>query len=116
MRRKLEEDLPEFFSHATADDIPVGWLGIVRTLAVQLPAKDYISQIKEKFGGLRVYYHIRDVVDPTLPVDVTIAWEAAIRQAEKAASKTCEDCGKPGTMISPGGWLRISCEEHVKGA
>lgn len=59
-----------------------------------------VSQIKEKFGGLRFYY---DGGDDTV--------DGMVRMAESWAAQTCEECGKPGTMRT-GGWIRTLCDEH----
>lgn len=59
----------------------------------------YAEQIKEKFGGLRVY------MSRTSP-----GMRLLIQQTEKLADQTCEVCGKPGTLRS-GGWIRTLCDE-----
>lgn len=59
-----------------------------------------VDQVKEKFGGLRFYYHGGDdVVD------------GMVRMAESWAAQTCEQCGDPGTMRH-GGWVRTLCDKH----
>jgi hypothetical protein len=57
-----------------------------------------ISQVKEKYGGLRFYVygdndHIRGMID----------------FAETMSYKICETCGNPGTL-SQKGWWRTQCE------
>jgi hypothetical protein len=84
----LPPDLP-------SPDIPSGigrgWWPIVWKLHAALLELDpdyRISQIKEKFGGLRYYADFENV-----------SWQDAeplIAAAEKAASETCEVCGQPG--------------------
>ncbi len=59
-----------------------------------------VSQIKEKFGGLRFYY---DGGDDMI--------DGMVRMAEAWADSSCEECGKPGTRRS-GGWIRTLCDEH----
>ena len=59
-----------------------------------------VRQIKEKFGGLRFYY---DGGDNTV--------YGMVRMAEAWAAKTCEQCGKPGS-IRRGGWQQTLCDEH----
>lgn len=61
-----------------------------------------VSQIKEKFGGLRFYY---DGGDDTI--------DGMVRMAESWASTTCEECGAVGQQRS-GGWIRTLCDEHAK--
>ena len=64
--------------------------------------KDYepvrFDQIKQKFGGLRIYYsggdeHTRGVID----------------MAEAMSYCICEDCGNKGTP-NKGGWITTLCE------
>lgn len=59
-----------------------------------------ISQIKEKFGGLRFYY---DGGDDYISGLVTMA--------ESWAGSICEDCGSIGTRRD-GGWIRTLCDKH----
>ena len=59
-----------------------------------------VSQIKEKFGGLRFYYDGGDEYVSGL-----------VSMAEGWAGHTCEECGKPGKQRS-GGWVRTLCDEH----
>lgn len=65
--------------------------------AVEFPE---VTQIKEKFGGLRFYYDGGDEY-----VD------GAVAMAELQANRTCETCGKPGTRRN-GGWIRTLCDVH----
>lgn len=59
-----------------------------------------VTQIKEKFGGLRFYYDGGDdVID------------GMVRMAESWAAHSCELCGKPGKSRS-GGWIQTLCDEH----
>ncbi len=60
-----------------------------------------VDQIKEKFGGLRFYYHGGDNYIRGL-----------VSMAESWASKTCEQCGAPG-VIRRGGWIRTLCNVHA---
>ena len=90
-----------------------GWFNIVDMLCCQIQwhiehnlKKDEAgediqveaTQIKEKFGTLRFYYHggnefIRGLVS----------------MAEGISGRICEDCGAPGTQNSKG-WIRTQCE------
>lgn len=60
------------------------------------------TQIKEKFGTLRMYYDGGD--------DVT---RAVTTFAEIMSSRTCEVCGDKGETIRTG-WHRTLCSEHNK--
>lgn len=59
-----------------------------------------MRQIKEKFGGLRIYYDGGDD-----------AIGGMVDMAEAIAEVTCEECGKPGHSRS-GGWIKTLCDEH----
>jgi len=65
---------------------------------------DYIpvkfDQIKEKFGGIRIYYtggddYVRGVVS----------------LADEMSYKICEVCGNAGKP-NKGGWISVLCDEH----
>ena len=67
-----------------------------------------LKQIKEKFGGLRIYYSVGGAV-----VDEAIeAISAALELAEARAMHTCEICGEPG-MLRRGGYMQTLCGEHA---
>ena len=59
-----------------------------------------IDQIKEKFGGLRFYYHGGD--DHV---------HGMVTMAEVWAGHTCETCGDKGKQRA-GGWVRTLCDRH----
>lgn len=96
-----------------AIDVGDGWDSIIFDLHEKLLAADptfsYI-QIKEKFGGLRVY--LTDESSPEV--------KALLREAEQRARVTCESCGGSGTLhVSARGWYRTLCSscasEHEQG-
>lgn len=60
------------------------------------------DQVKEKYGGLRYYFHGGD--------DYI---EGAVALAEAMGEIVCEVCGAPGKVCGAG-WLRTVCEEHEK--
>jgi hypothetical protein len=98
---------------ANEDDVGPGWREIVLELAAKIDAKwDHVHalQIKEKFGGLRVYWCIDgELYDVD---ECSIAVSALVKEAEKKAWKTCEACGKPGELRR-GGWMKTLCDEHA---
>ncbi len=82
----------------------VGWYGILDRLfaALSKDASDLVvEQVKEKFGGLRVYVS-----------GCTDEQYALIDAAESRSFRTCEQCGAPGVRRS-GGWIRTLCDEHA---
>ncbi len=70
-----------------------------------LPAEErehtYAQQVKEKFGGLRLYLS-----------SGTDEMYAAIDQAEELSQRTCEVCGAPGEPRG-GGWVKTLCSDHA---
>ena len=59
-----------------------------------------VTQIKEKFGGLRFYY---DGGDEKI--------QGMVLMAESWADKSCEICGAPGTGGGKG-WIKTLCPTH----
>lgn len=60
-----------------------------------------VTQVKEKFGTLRVYSPGNDRIF------------RYIRWADLLSGETCETCGKPG-RVRGGGWLYCSCIDHAE--
>lgn len=91
-----------------------GWLPILETLfeGIDMVIKaqkleDFkVTQVKEKFGGLRVYTNYStDLID------------MLIDGAEARASITCEICGELNAKNkSVNGWFKTVCDKHYKQA
>lgn len=64
-----------------------------------------VTQVKEKFGGLRIY-----TFDGAACPGIGEIY-AVIDAAEAESVRTCEQCGAPGR---PGGtgWIKTACEQH----
>ena len=84
-----------------------GWANIIKEAlslianeAIREQLNTQIHQIKEKFGGLRIYLSSE-----------TDYMSGVIRMAEAMAFITCEICGKPGEMTSRGGWMKTLCKD-----
>ena len=87
-----------------------GWYHLIDGLCAQLQRETdqdgapqiIATQVKEKFGGLRVYVGTSE--------GKYEAVENAISLAEGLSFRTCEKCGEPG---SPGGkgWVKTLCDE-----
>ena len=71
-----------------------------RPIPEQVP-QVIVTQIKEKFGGLRFYH---DGGDDMI--------EGMVHMAESWAAHTCETCGNHGVGRSVGGWLTTLCDMH----
>lgn len=82
-----------------------GWRPIVKKACADLELLGYIIlQVKEKFGGLRLYFACPDHMD----------WEDGdeiVRHAEEACWKTCEVCGQDGKQRDLS-WIKTLCDRH----
>lgn len=88
-------------------DVGPGWQSIVQKAVDQLIAGGaVIDQVKEKYGGLRIYYHF---IDDRVSNYKTL--DKIVQEAENECAKTCEQCGEPG-VLRDGGWIRTLCDKH----
>lgn len=129
------EDLPYYMV-----SIDPGWFEPIeaacRKIDALLTSKEKVlfrwRQIKEKFGGLRMYWneggvyldfigpdsltHI--VVEPARPLLSARTREriaGIVAEAAKQAATRCQVCGAPGTLRRrENGWLVTACERHVE--
>lgn len=88
-----------------------GWHGIIRALCrsisnhvkhSKVPIDFKFTQVKEKFGTLRVY---------TFGADDYIS--GCIRMAEEMSALTCEVTGSPGEMCRRGFWYRTLSRDQA---
>jgi hypothetical protein len=83
----------------------VGWKPIAEEACNKIVALDgTISQVKEKFGGLRIYYNA--------PEDVRAQCEEIVQEATVKCKGMCEECGRPGTTRNLAGWFKTVCDYH----
>lgn len=87
-----------------------------------------LDQVKEKFGGLRIYHHLEFDADfasiafgaePEEDArDSAVRYQAyvdgIVSLAETISYKTCECTGLPGRLHKAGGWYRTLNEDYVK--
>jgi hypothetical protein len=119
---KLVKEFPNLYRDRYGDKMETcmvygfpsdGWFDIIYNLSAKLEklimeipederAYYKASQVKEKFGGLRFYMTAS-----------TPDMEKLIEEAEELSLKTCETCGKSGSLRSFGGWLVTLCDEHA---
>ena len=81
-----------------------GWYLILLNLSIALELLDediQVTQIKEKFGGLRFY------IGPA-----TERAHKLIEEAEELSMETCEECGEPGRSRSDLDWITTLCDMH----
>lgn len=84
-------------------EVNKGWYELIDNLFENLSEGIILLQVKEKFGGLRVYYAGGTKEDNKL-----------IMEAESKSVKICETCGKTGELHNNGGWYSVLCDEHKK--
>ena len=124
-REEVESAHPRVFGSGTSTDDPdgsvgtvswefgYGWDELVANLASMIEREIdrdpsvaqgdqpfAITQMKEKFGLLRVYYFGGN---PRI--------QGMIAMTEHLSAGICEICGGIGTMHSSGGWMKTLCEE-----
>ena len=87
-------------------EVESGWYPLLYDLIKELVDNGWdktITQVKEKFGGLRFYI---STYNETL--------EGIINKYEKLSYQTCEWCGEPGKIRNDIGWYRTLCDNHHK--
>jgi len=87
-----------------------GWEPLVDELHAQvleLEPTIVVSQVKEKFGGLRYYVQLAPESNSASHLTVN----SLIDEYEARSFKTCEWCGAPGTTEGDG-WAKTLCPTH----
>ncbi len=127
MREELEDalfkDFPILYkNHQRCFECGDGWFTILRTfservepLVLQFSEKERedfkVACVKEKFGTIRIDCDYPYCSDHWL-VARMLAFE---NEAEVQSRVTCEECGGPGTMRTPKGWVHVHCDECEAG-
>ena len=81
-----------------------GWHPLLDEMFTKLTALGWdreMTQVKEKFGQLRVYIG-----------EATNEMWQVVHEAERKSAKVCEECGQPGRPTG-GGWVRTACTTCV---
>ena len=116
--KHMEKQFPKMFANPYGGFcVGEGWWPIIEALCANIQShtdwwnKNHekhpvveqvvVTQIKEKFGGLRFYY---DGGDDQI--------RGMVRMAEAWADKSCETCGAPGKRRD-GGWIKTLCDHHA---
>ena len=112
--------------------VGAGWHPLLERIFAARPEGVEIVQVKEKFGGLRCYFHPgphridligvggvasltmaeRDESEPEPSEDLRAAlgaFRALVDAAEAESFTICETCGAPGKLRG-GRWMRTLCE------
>jgi hypothetical protein len=122
-RQQLVEAHPDLF-HPPADDPRAaqaspecgeGWRDLLERAFARIRAavradggSFKVTQIKEKYGTLRLYW------EGSLSSEADAMVEEAIDLAEARSASTCEICGEAGQLYGPG-WLATRCAAHAEG-
>lgn len=84
-----------------------GWSDLINIAYNALEHQDYervhITDVKEKYGTLRIYIHGAD----------TDLYQF-ISDIEEASSKICEECGQQGKLRTTLSWYKTLCDKHYK--
>jgi hypothetical protein len=117
--------------------LPEGWYALVHELCIGIESilgpercKQFgVTQVKEKFAGLRFYFSLDGAEDMYMDFHAPEGIQTLIKSAEpappemaairelvaqaaKASRATCQKCGSLGTRGAHGGWLVTLCEKH----
>ena len=95
-----------------------GWRDLVETAVARIAAAlapsftgaVTITEIKEKFGTLRIYTQ-----SAWLPPGPRAKIEEAIDLAEARSACSCETCGAVGRLHDDHGWYTTCCDAHARG-
>lgn len=89
-----------------------GWASLIEDFykeAEKTPYSVNVSCVKEKFGGLQIYWRSEfetDYVDkPYRDLDDFLF------NLENKSYMICEECGNHGKMQKRGGWLKTLCKD-----
>lgn len=129
----LDDEFPEvdmFGPQSISAEVGPGWAGLLRpVLSILREHRCKVGQIKQKFGGLRVYWDFPDEIEGALQVwreNPNNSTEApfkkeytrlikiispVVSEAEKLSFKTCEICGDEA-RLNKGPAYRTLCSEH----
>jgi hypothetical protein len=81
-------------------DCGIGWKSLIDELFESIKDTDTkISQIKEKFGTLRIYLD-----------NASSEINKKVSELEKRSSKICEFCGSIEGVTTEGSWLKTLCK------
>jgi hypothetical protein len=104
------EDMEQRYQHLLSDrfrgwEVGLGWLSLLEEVLHELDQATsdvQVTQVKEKFGTLRVY--VADKKDDLV--------KTFLRSAEVRSATVCEICGDAGELIRSDGWIRTRCKRH----
>ena len=85
-----------------------GWADLIETVFKygSKNVEDFeIFQVKEKFGGLRIYCGGKEL---------DVEMEKLLFDAQQKSFGVCEECGEPAKPKTYDGWIKTLCEDCKK--
>lgn len=123
MNIELANSLHEKYKGIIAEDMYFecndGWYQLIDNLFhiltshavnAQLDDNFKVVTVKEKFGGLRVYY-TASFSSGIYNGDDFVS--GAIAMAERISYNICDMCGAPGEVRVKSSWLKTRCDNHA---
>ena len=114
LEKQLIEKYPKLFTEYNLSPLQTcmcfglecgdGWFNIIDEMCLKLSKYDIkFTQVKEKFGALRVYFEGANIenYEPIFNI---------ISEAEEKSAITCEICGKSGCLRGLS-WYKTLCED-----
>ncbi|MFI5404994.1 MAG: hypothetical protein ACHQ1D_00625 [Nitrososphaerales archaeon] len=96
---------------AFAPETEDGWFELLYGLCLKIeelkPDSFEFTQIKEKFGLLRIYFTIMDNSD-----DKCASIHDLCDAYEEESALVCEMCGSKNEVGQSGSWIKTLCKEH----
>lgn len=108
--KRIEKEYPNNFTDCFDFSTPDGWESIIHKCLgdiISICPEIKFIQIKEKFGGLRIYA-------TNIPENINDSVRDIIRIAESKSLTTCDVCGQTGELRNADGWYRTRCTKHIK--
>jgi hypothetical protein len=101
----MKYTVPNITREKALTSVGSGWSGLVNEAYDYIETRQNIKvvQVKEKYGGLRIYTDAYDAEADTLLINL-----------ETRSFTICEVCGRDGKLRG-GSWYLTLCEEHANG-
>lgn len=117
----LKVAFPTFIKETFYFECGDGWFDLIADIAQHISSKTpycHASQIKEKFGLLRIYIDVDydENGDPLVPAEMMDDFYHYISDKERESKVTCEDCGiklkedNRADQKDIGYWIRNICK------
>ena len=88
--------------------VGAGWADLVRAGLVAVEGKGVLVQVKEKFGGLRLYAQLSKDLDQETR---TAVYERLI-ELERQSALICEECGISGEYDTTTDAIHFACPHY----